>query len=53
MSSEAVLISNPQCSHPKMVELMTKRINGHLTATRHARDDITSGITIHCATRGV
>jgi ATP phosphoribosyltransferase len=34
MTTEAVLISNPQAKHPKLVTLLNKRIQGCLAATR-------------------
>lgn len=35
MSSEAVLIVNPQSKHTEIVELLKQRIGGYITATKH------------------
>ena len=35
LTSEAVLISNPQCRHPALVKRLVDRIQGYIDATRH------------------
>lgn len=35
MVSQAVLICNPQSSHPDLIALILKRIEGYITATQY------------------
>lgn len=35
LETQAVLISNPHCEHPDLVEKVRRRIDGYITATKY------------------